>query len=75
MQAVIELNTEELNEELLSFLQNQFKNAKLKIIIKEDETQYLLKNEANKKILLKSIEELKKGEINKISLDEIKKIK
>jgi len=60
MQAVIELGMEELNEELLNFLKNQFKNAKLKIIIKEDETQYLLKNESNKKFLLNSIEELKK---------------
>ena len=36
MQAVIELGMEELNEELLNFLKNQFKNAKLKIIIKEE---------------------------------------
>ncbi len=66
MQAIYELDLNELNTELIENLKKQFKKAKLKIIIKEDETQYLLKNEANKKFLLNSIKEIEEGKVVKL---------
>ena len=66
MQAIYELDLNELNEELIETLKKQFKKAKLKLIIKEDETEYLLKNEANKKFLLNSIKEIEEGKIVKL---------
>jgi len=71
MQATFELDMKELNNEFLLFLKKQFKNAKLKLIIKEDETEYLMKNKANKEFLLNSINEIERGDIKKISIDEI----
>ncbi len=66
MQAIYELDLNELNTELIENLKKQFKKAKLKIIIKEDETQYLLKNEVNKKFLLNSIKEIEEGKVVKL---------
>jgi len=71
MQATFELDMKELNNEFLLLLKKQFKNAKLKLIIKEDETEYLMKNKANKEFLLNSINEIKRGDIKKISIDKI----
>jgi len=71
MQAVFELDIKELDNDFLKFLKKQFKNAKLKLIIKEDETDYLMKNRANREFLLKSIDEINKGEVKKISVEDI----
>jgi len=71
MQAMFELEVNELDNEFLLFLKKQFKNAKLKLIIKEDETEYLMKNKANREFLLKSIDEINKGEVKKISVEDI----
>ena len=53
---------EEFDDNFFEMLKTKFKNAKMKIIIKEDETEYLL-NEANREFLLKSLDELKNGKI------------
>jgi len=63
MQAIFELDINELDNNFLKFLKSQFKNAKLKLIIKEDETEYLLKNKANKEFLLNSIKEIENNKI------------
>ena len=55
MQAVFELDIKELNSDFVETLKKQFQNAKLKLIVKEDETDYLLKDRANKNFLLNSI--------------------
>ncbi len=63
MQAVFDMNIEEFDNNFFEMLKTKFKNAKMKIIIKEDETEYLLKNEANREFLMKSLDELKNGKI------------
>ena len=63
MQAVFDMNIEEFDNNFFEMLTTKFKNAKMKIIIKEDETEYLLKNEANREFLMKSLNELKNGKI------------
>jgi 23S rRNA G2445 N2-methylase RlmL len=63
VQAIFELDIKELDNDFLNFLKNKFKNAKLKVIVKEDETEYLMKNKANKKFLLNSIKEIENNEI------------
>jgi len=57
------MRVEEFDDKFFEMLKTKFKNAKMKIIIKEDETEYLLKNEANREFLMKSITELKENKI------------
>ncbi len=66
MQAVFELDIKELNSDFVETLKKQFQNAKLKLIVKEDETDYLLKDRANKNFLLNSIKEIENGEVVKL---------
>ncbi|MEO1927328.1 MAG: hypothetical protein ABGX26_01375 [Nautiliaceae bacterium] len=54
------MRVEEFDDKFFEMLKTKFKNAKIKIIIKEDETEYLLKNKANREFLMKSIAGLKK---------------
>jgi len=63
MQAVFDMRVEEFDDKFFEMLKTKFKNTKMKIIIKEDETEYLLKNEANREFLLKSVAELKENKI------------
>ena len=63
MQAVFDMRVEEFDDKFFEMLKTKFKNAKMKIIIKEDETEYLLKNEVNREFLMKSVAELKENEI------------
>ena len=57
------MNIEEFDNNFFEMLTTKFKNAKMKIIIKEDETEYLLKNEANREFLMKSLDELKTANV------------
>jgi len=63
MQVVFDMNIEEFDNNFFEMLTTKFKNAKMKIIIKEDETEYLLKNEANREFLMKSLDELKTANV------------
>ncbi|WP_456479430.1 hypothetical protein [Nautilia sp.] len=63
MQAVFDMYIEEFDDKFFEILKTKFKNAKMKIIIKEDETEYLLNNDANKEFLLNSIKELSENKI------------
>ncbi len=63
MQAVFDMDIEEFDNNFFEMLKTKFKNAKMKIIIKEGETEYLLKNEANREFSLKSLDELKTANV------------
>ena len=63
------INEKELDNEFLNKIKAMFKNKSLSIIIEEeqDETDYLLKSEANRKNLLESINQAEKGELIKVN--------
>jgi antitoxin YefM len=57
MQTIYRLKASELNENFLEGLKTTFKDKEIEIIVSEvDETEYLLKSEANKQRLLQAIE-------------------
>ena len=63
MQATYRLNVTELTEDFIKALKSVYPNKDIEITVQEtdDETEYLMKSEANKKELLKALEEAKKG--------------
>jgi antitoxin YefM len=63
MESTYYLNSNELNEDVIKAIKTLFRNRKIAITVsvEEDETEYLLKSENNKKRLLKSLDNVKKG--------------
>ncbi|MDX2001620.1 MAG: hypothetical protein SFW35_04270 [Chitinophagales bacterium] len=75
MELTYRLNASELNEEFLSNLKTMFKGKDLELTVhvKEDETDYLLKTEANKKQLLSAVSDVKKRKgLKEIDLEKLK---
>ena len=63
MQTSYQINTADLTVDFITFLKNTYKNKYINISVSEmDETDYLLSNAMNKKILLQRIEDVKNGE-------------
>ncbi len=63
MQTSYQINTADLTVDFVTFLKNTYKNKYINISVSEmDETDYLLSNAMNKKILLQRIEDIKNGE-------------
>lgn len=61
----------ELDEKFISKVKNLFKKSKkISITIEDelDETEYLLRSEANRKMLRKSMEEVERGELIKVNI-------
>jgi antitoxin YefM len=60
----------EITTDIIEAIKLSFKTKAIKITIEEelDDTAYLLSNEANKKLLLKSIEQDKNGEAIMVKL-------
>ena len=65
MEITIKDNIESFDINLLKEFLKKIKSGTIEIKIKKDETEYLLKNEANKKWLLKSISSYKSNELTK----------
>ena len=63
MQTSYQINTADLTADFVTFLKTTYKNKYINISVSEmDETDYLLSNAMNKKILLQRIEDIKNGE-------------
>lgn len=69
------INEKELTADFLKSIKALFKNKSITLTIAEeiDTTEYLLSSPANKKHLLKSIADLKKGKGTILTTDDLKK--
>jgi len=63
MVATYRLRADEINDTFLKTIQSNYMNKEIEITIQEveDETEYLLKSEPNRRHLLRGIEEIRSG--------------
>ena len=75
MQAVYQVKPHELTDTFLKSIKDLFGDKEVTITIKDepmDETEYLLQDEENRKILLKRIAAVKEGKVkHTLTLEEI----
>ena len=73
MITTFELNANELDTRFIKAIKTLFGDRKIKVTVdvEMDETEYLLRSEANRKALLESIKQTKNGEFVRINLDEL----
>ena len=74
MEAVYQLKPNELTDDFFKTIKERFGDKEIKITIEtpHDETDYLLQNEANRKLLLAGIKAVKQGRISHtLTLEEI----
>ena len=63
----------ELNSDFLKAIKTLFKNQRITVTVEAeiDTTEYLLRNEANRNFLEKSIEQMENGDIVKVNIDDL----
>lgn len=75
MYTEIHIKADELDESFLKSIRSMFKKKKISIIVEEemDETEYLLRSDANRKMLMQSIRQAEKGEVVSVNIGKGKK--
>jgi antitoxin YefM len=71
------IDADNLSIDFLNYLKATFKGKKIRVTVEEemDETEYLMSSPANKKRLLKAIENIEKGEgLIEMDMDALKKL-
>ena len=77
MYTVYKINADELNENFIASVKAQFQHQNIEIAIcetaqaEQDETEYLLRDPANKAHLLEAIDNVKKGNVVTIHLNDL----
>jgi len=73
MHSIYRLKASELDQNILEGIKAIYGDKEIEIVVSEfDETDYLLKSEANRNRLQKAIESVEKGEkLIKVSLEEL----
>jgi hypothetical protein len=66
------IDADKLSVEVIDYIKKMFKGKKIRLTVEEelDTTEYLLSSEANREILIKSIEQAEKGDgLIKVNLE------
>ncbi|WP_432742085.1 hypothetical protein ABXJ76_16525 [Methylobacter sp. G7] len=77
MYTVYKINADELNENFIASIKAQFQHKEIEIAIcetaqaEQDETDYLLRDPANKAHLLEAIDNVKKGRLITAHLNDL----
>ncbi len=77
MYTVYKINADELNENFIASIKAQFQHKDIEIAIcetaqaEQDETDYLLRDPANKARLLRAIDNVKKGKLVTAHLNDL----
>ena len=75
MYTTFHINTNELDINFLKGIKSLFKNKNVSIIVEEDqdETEYLLASEANRKILEQSLKNVEEGKLIEVDIEKLLK--
>ncbi|MFU8787638.1 MAG: hypothetical protein ACNA7G_01330 [Methylobacter sp.] len=77
MYAVYKINADQLNENFIASIKAQFQHQDIEIAIcetaqaEQDETEYLLRDPANKAHLLKAIDNVKQGKLVTVDINDL----